>query len=91
MTASDPLTTEQVATLLESTCALVEAEMTALGDEGCRYHYKPGEWCVNECVGHLIEAEKRGFTGRIRDMLAGKPSRRGIRRRSRATATIAIA
>ncbi len=67
------LSTEQVAKLLESTCALIEAEMTALGDEGCRFHVKAGEWCVNECVGHLIEAEKRGFAGRIRDLLAGKP------------------
>lgn len=67
------LSTDQVAKLLESTCALVEAEMDALGDEGCRWHARDGEWCVNECVGHLIEAEKRGFTGRIRDMLAGKP------------------
>ena len=68
-----PLSNAQIADLLESTCALVEAEMTALGDEGCRWHYKPGEWCVNECVGHLIEAEKRGFAGRIRDLIAGKP------------------
>ena len=68
-----PLSNDQVAKLLESTCALIEAEMTALGDEGCRWHYKDGEWCVNECVGHLIEAEKRGFAGRIRDLIAGKP------------------
>ena len=68
-----PLSNAQIADLLESTCALIEAEMTALGDEGCRWHYKPGEWCVNECVGHLIEAEKRGFAGRIRDLIAGKP------------------
>ncbi len=70
---SGPLATEDVAQLLESTCALIEAEMKALGDDGCRFHFKPGEWCVNECVGHMIEAEKRGFGGRIRDILAGKP------------------
>src|SRR5258708_30662270 len=29
----------------------------------------PGEWCVNEVVGHVIEAEKRGFAGRIRHIL----------------------
>lgn len=29
----------------------------------------PEEWCVNECVGHIVEAEKRGFAGRIRIML----------------------
>ena len=67
------LTTAEVADLLESTCALIEAEMKALGDEGCSFHFKEGEWCVNACVGHIIEAEKRGFGGRIRDILAGKP------------------
>lgn len=67
------LTTEEIAQLLESSCALIEAEMKALGDEGCRFHFKQGEWCVNECVGHLVEAEKRGFAGRIRDIIAGKP------------------
>lgn len=29
----------------------------------------PEDWCVNEVVGHLIEAEQRGFAGRIREML----------------------
>ena len=67
------LTTAQVADLLESTCALIEAEMTALGDDGCRFHFKAGEWCVNECVGHIIEADRRGFGGRIRGILAGTP------------------
>jgi hypothetical protein len=70
---SQALTTEEVAQLLESSCALIEAEMKALGDDGCRFHFKQGEWCVNECVGHLVEAEKRGFSGRIRDIIAGKP------------------
>ena len=70
---SRALTAAEVADLLEATCALIEAEMKALGDEGCSFHFKDGEWCVNECVGHIIEAEKRGFGGRIKDMLAGKP------------------
>ena len=64
-----------VADLLESTCALIEAEIEALGDEGCRFHYTAGEWCVNECVGHIIEADRRGFGGRIKDILAGVPLR----------------
>ena len=70
---SRALTAAEVADLLEATCALIEAEMNALGDEGCSFHFKAGEWCVNECVGHIIEAEKRGFGGRIKDLLAGKP------------------
>ena len=54
------LTPAQVADLLESTCALIEAEMSALGDEGCRFHFKDGECCVNECDGLIIEAARRG-------------------------------
>ena len=59
------LTPTQVAELLESTCALLEAEIRALGDDEARWHPAPGEWCVNECLGHIIEAEKHGFYGRI--------------------------
>ncbi|MDQ2953226.1 MAG: DinB family protein [Chloroflexota bacterium] len=76
MTAAGPgaaLAPADVAELLESTCALLEAEMKALGDAGCSLHFKTGEWCVNECVGHIIEADRRGFGGRIKDILAGKP------------------
>ena len=69
-TALEP---RDVAELLESTCALIEAEMKALGDEGCRFHFRAGEWCVNECVGHIVEADRRGFGGRIKDILVGKP------------------
>jgi DinB family protein len=63
--ASTELTPAQVAELLESTCALLEAEIKALGDDEARWHPAPGEWCVNECLGHIVEAEKRGFFGRI--------------------------
>jgi hypothetical protein len=63
--ATSELTPAQVAELLESTCALLEAEIKALGDDEARWHPAPGEWCVNECLGHIIEAEKRGFFGRI--------------------------
>lgn len=59
------LSVDRIADLLESTCALLEAEVRALGDEDARWHPAPGEWCVNEVVGHMIEAEKRGFAGRI--------------------------
>ena len=68
--ASSELSPAQVAELLESTCALLEAEIRALGDDEARWHPAPGEWCVNECLGHIIEAEKRGFHGRIARTLA---------------------
>jgi len=63
--ATTELTPAQVAELLESTSALLEAEIKALGDDEARWHPAPGEWCVNECLGHIVEAEKRGFFGRI--------------------------
>jgi len=63
--ATNELAPAQVAELLESTCALLEAEIKALGDDEARWHPAPGEWCVNECLGHIVEAEKRGFFGRI--------------------------
>jgi hypothetical protein len=68
----DPMTAElapaQVARYLEASCALIESELDALGED-TTWHQAPGEWCANEVVGHLIEAEKRGFAGRIRHFL----------------------
>ncbi len=69
---SAPLSTAQVVLFLESTCALLEGEITALAEAEANWHPAPGEWCANEVLGHLIEAERRGFAGRIRDILAGK-------------------
>jgi hypothetical protein len=66
------LAPEQVAEYLESTCALIEAELNALGDDSS-WHFDPKEWCANQVVGHLVESEKRGFAGRIREIQAGKP------------------
>jgi len=63
------LTPDQVALYLEASCALIEAELNALGDDA-GWHQARGEWCAREVVGHLIEAEKRGFAGRIRIILA---------------------
>jgi DinB superfamily len=58
-----------VADLLAASSATVLAELHALGPEG-GWRPAPGEWSANECVGHLIEAERRGFAGRIRTILA---------------------
>ena len=63
MTAA--LAPDRVALHLESTCALIDGEVKALSDDDARWHPAPGEWCVNEVIGHMIESEKRGFFGRI--------------------------
>jgi hypothetical protein len=71
--AAVPLSPAVVAGLLESTGRIVAAELSALGDELAGWRPAPGEWCANEVVGHLAEADRRGFTGRIRRILAAPP------------------
>jgi hypothetical protein len=44
-------------------------ELQHLPDEILAWHPAPGEWCVKECLGHIIEADRRGFSHRIRDVL----------------------
>src|SRR3989337_1419006 len=63
------LTVDEVARLLHATAEIVAAELYALGD---RAGWRPagGEWCANEVVGHIVESDRRGFTGRIRRILA---------------------
>jgi DinB superfamily len=58
-----------IADLLEASATTILAELGALGPEA---GWRPAvsEWSANECVGHLIEAERRGFAGRIRRILA---------------------
>ena len=58
-----------LARLLAASAASLEEEMRALGEDS-RWHPAPGEWCANEVLGHILEAEARGFNGRIRTMLA---------------------
>ena len=60
----------EVAGLLRISTEALVAEVRALGP---RATIRPGpdEWCANEVLGHLIEADRRGFAGRIREVLAG--------------------
>jgi hypothetical protein len=58
-----------IAGFLASTTSMIMAELTALGDELVGWHPAPGEWCAAEVVGHVIEADRRGFGGRIRRIL----------------------
>jgi len=58
----------RVAELLHASQMLVVGELAALGEDG-GWHPAPGAWCAREVVGHLIEAERRGFAGRIRAMI----------------------
>lgn len=65
-----PLAPAQVAAFLAAARDHVVEELTAMGDAVGGWRPAPGEWSANECVGHLIEADRRGFAGRIRRILA---------------------
>jgi hypothetical protein len=69
-----PIEPERIAELLGATATTVLAELLALGDDA-GWRPEPGEWSPNECVGHLIEAEKRGFAGRNRHILSAPANR----------------
>jgi hypothetical protein len=67
--AAKPLMLGEVAGLLQGSLAILRAEVAALPPSLMSWHPAPGEWCVKEVIGHLIEAEQRGFAGRIRIIL----------------------
>jgi hypothetical protein len=66
---SAPITPRQTADLLRASAAAIRVELTALEPPVLAWHPEPGEWCAKEVVGHLIEAESRGFAGRIRQIV----------------------
>ncbi|HEV8439951.1 MAG TPA: DinB family protein [Methylomirabilota bacterium] len=66
-----PLTPPQIADLLRAAAGAIRSEVTGLPEPLWVWHPAAGEWCVKEVLGHLIEAERRGFAGRIRIILGG--------------------
>lgn len=68
--ATRTLAPTEVASLLDSMRAAITAEVGALSDDVLAWHPAEGEWCAKECLGHMMEAERRGFNGRIRTILA---------------------
>jgi hypothetical protein len=67
-----PLDTERIAALLSAAPDALAAELRGLGRDGARWRPATDEWSFVEVVGHLIEAERRGFAGRIR-AIVGSP------------------
>ncbi len=72
---AEGLTGEQIAALLRATAQTLRSELEPFGSEAMRWHPAEGEWCINEILGHLLEAERRGFAGRIQQIVE-QPGRR---------------
>jgi hypothetical protein len=63
------MTPDEIADLLETSGHAFTSTLDSLSVEAAQWHPKPGEWCVNECAGHIVEAERRGFAGRVKIIL----------------------
>ncbi|MBA2371600.1 MAG: DinB family protein [Candidatus Limnocylindria bacterium] len=66
---TENLSIERIADLISASGDAVARELGALGEDA-GFHPASGEWCAKEVTGHIIEAERRGFAGRIRQFLA---------------------
>lgn len=67
--AEPPLDPLEVAGLLRAAAEVIAAETRAQPERLLAWHPAAGEWCTREVLGHLIETERRGFAGRIRQIL----------------------
>lgn len=71
----ESLSPQEVARLLAAPPVMLRAEVEALPEAVARWRPDTDGWNVAEVLGHLIEAEERGFAGRIRTMLQEDPPR----------------
>ena len=59
----------QVASFLRATPPILRALLGDVDRAALIWRPAPGEWCINEVVGHLIESDRQAFMKRIRGML----------------------
>jgi len=69
MDAPSPLTPPEIARLIRSSTAAIEREVQAAPAPLLAFHHGEREWCIKEVLGHLIEADRRGFGGRVQLLL----------------------
>jgi hypothetical protein len=68
--AGNSLNLDQIAGLIRATPETIRIMVSKLEPEVHRWRPGPEEWCLNEVIGHLIEADRHGFAGRIQSILA---------------------
>src|SRR5262245_3070050 len=65
-----PFTTHDIVALLISAMDAIRGEYARVPRRVHTFRPAQNEWCNLEVLGHLIEAEQRGFAGRIRLIVA---------------------
>jgi DinB superfamily len=64
-----PLQPHEIVASLHKTPAVLRTLLHPLPREMFTWHLTPGKWCINEVVGHLLEADRHDFMGRVRLIL----------------------
>jgi hypothetical protein len=59
------VTPAEAADVLEASGGAFVSLLRSMPEEMASWRPAPEEWCANECVGHIIECERRAFAGRI--------------------------
>jgi len=68
--SSQPFTRSEIVIMLSAAMEAIRGEYSRLPHRLLTFRPAPSEWCILEVLGHLIEAEQRGFAGRIRLIVA---------------------
>jgi hypothetical protein len=68
-------TPAEAARLLAASTSALQGVVQALPPALVVWQPAPGEWSALEVIGHLLEADERGFGGRIRTLLTEKRPR----------------
>ncbi len=56
---------EQIANILRTTPQTLRQTLAAYENSVAQWRPTPDAWCINEVLGHLIEADKYAFAARI--------------------------
>lgn len=65
-----PIRLSQIAAILYATPHVLRSMLAGIDEEILRWHPNQGVWCINETIGHLLEADEHAFAARIALMLA---------------------
>jgi hypothetical protein len=70
MSGISSLSLAQAVALLKATPQTLRCLLSPLDSEILRWRPSPGEWCINELIGHLTESDRNSFTNPIKMMLS---------------------
>lgn len=64
-----PIKLTNIAGIIHATPYVLRSMLAGIDEVILRWHPDQGVWCINESIGHLIEADEHAFAARIESML----------------------